>query len=60
MAKIIFLEEAERDSKEHEARGEDTKELFRLAERLSEAELERMASAINKMSQENPQNPRKN
>lgn len=61
MAKIIFLDEtAEQESHEHEARAEDAVELFRLAEKLSEAELEKMAIAINKMPQENPQNPRKN
>lgn len=59
MAKIIFLDEAEQDSEEHEARAEDAAELFRIAEQLSEAQLEKVARAIAKIAQEKPQNSAK-
>lgn len=60
MAKIVFLEDGDQEEQEHEARAEDAAELFKLAERLSEAELERMARAIAKISQKNPQSFAKN
>lgn len=60
MAKIVFLDEAEQDAQEHETRPEDAQELFRLGEQLSDAELERIARAIAKISQEKPQKSAKN
>lgn len=50
MAKIIFVEDGEPQSqKPIEINAGDAAELFRLAERLSEAELERMKRAIQKL-----------
>lgn len=59
MAKIVFLDDAEQENHEHEARADDAAEIFRLAEQLSDSELERMAKAIAKISQQKPQNSRK-
>lgn len=60
MPKIVFLDETEQETQEHEARAEDAAELFRIAEQLSEAQLEKVARAIAKIAQEKPQNPAKN
>lgn len=58
MAKIVFLDEQE--AQKHEASPQDTAELFKLAEQLSDTELGKMARAIARISQENPQNIAKN
>ena len=61
MAKIIFLDnDGHQEPQEHEARAQDTAELFRLAETLSDTELERMARAISNFPSESLQNPTKN
>lgn len=59
MAKIVFLDDMQPEPQEHEASPQDAAELFRLAEQLSEAELERMARAVAKIPQEIPQNSAK-
>lgn len=58
MAKIVFVGEEEQ-AQEAEASLGDTAELFRLAERLSEAELEKIKRAItgwNDIAPDAPQN----
>lgn len=48
MAKIVFVEDAEQDAQEHEADTEAIVQLFKMAEQLSEAELERLARILSK------------
>lgn len=49
--KVVFLENA-KDSKEHETSQPEAQEIFRLAERLSEAELEKLKKIVERFKPE--------